>query len=113
MIALCPHCGFDLEQIKPIALGDLEVAGHHHPVRWKGSEVRLTPAQWLMVTAIARANGHTVSRYALAEAMGVDGDTPDNIVAVQLTKAKAAFRVIDPAFDAIKTVRGFGLMWAA
>jgi DNA-binding response OmpR family regulator len=109
-VATCPCCGFDLFSLRDFALGDLTVE-NGVIIKWKGERVKLTPAQRLMLIALARADGAAVSRASLAEATGYEGDRPTNIVAVYANRIKKAFRAVDPEFDAFEPVHSIGLRW--
>lgn len=109
---VCPNCGFDLERVQPIERGDIKLQSHE--ICWKGRRVPLRPSGRILVSAVVRADGYTVTCAALGEALGCeDTINPDNLVAVQLCHARRAFRQIDPTFSALQTVWGTGIRWAA
>lgn len=108
---VCPNCGIDLQRFEPMRLGDLEIEPHQ--VRWKGRPVQLTPAGRIMVTAVVRAGGVVVSSRALADAAGSESDDQKNIVAVNMTRVRKAFRAIDPKFNLFESVWGVGIRWRA
>lgn len=108
---VCTNCGCDLEPFAPLQIGHLAI-DDPLTVRWRGQVVRLTAHQRLIVIALARADGKIMRRIALAEAAGSDErKDPHNLVDVQLHRIKAAFRDVDPAFDAIRSVWGQGIRW--
>lgn len=111
MATLCPHCGFDLESIKPFTVGKLFVDAAGAFVWWGKSIVPLTAAERLIVVALARADGVPIKREVLAEISGYEGDHPENIVAVQVSRANKRFREVDPDFNRIENVHGAGLRW--
>lgn len=109
---VCPNCGFDLERVRPMVSGDLEMEAHE--IRWKGRRVPLRLSGRMIVSAVVRADGVPISRNALIEALGCeDANDPFNVVAVQLCHARHAFQNIDPSFVALRTVRDIGVRWAA
>jgi two-component system response regulator ChvI len=110
--AVCPNCGLDLERFEDTQRGDLTI--RMHEILWRGRRVSLTMSQRLMVSAIARADGKTVRRNALAGIIETeDSLDPFNVVAVLISRIRRAFRDVDPEFDALKTVWGEGIRWAA
>jgi DNA-binding response OmpR family regulator len=108
---VCHACGAALEPLEPFSLGKLFVdkAGAH--VWWGEKPVRLSPAEKQIVLTLVRADGRIVKRAILAEVSGYDGDEPNNIAAVYVSRSNAKFREIDPAFDRIETLRGEGVRW--
>lgn len=109
---VCPNCGIDLERFQAVHVGDLDVETHE--VRWRGQAVPLRPSGRLFVSTVVRADGLTVSRSALSEALGCDdSENPDNLVNVFACQTRKAFRSIDPSFAALQNVWGKGYRWAA
>ena len=100
---VCPNCGFDLERLARLQLGDLDIPSGRVEIRWKGKRVPLTVSERLIVAAIARADGLVVSHAALAEILGYEGDRIDSLAAVYIHRIRLAFRLIDPEFDRIDT----------
>jgi DNA-binding response OmpR family regulator len=111
--AVCPNCVTDLERFEAVRLGDLDLAPHE--IRWKGEAVAISCACRLLVSAVARAGGKPISLFALSEALGCPEESADprGIIRTQTSFTRKAFRKIDPSFDALETVRGVGLRWAA
>jgi DNA-binding response OmpR family regulator len=102
-----------LTALETIKLGPLTVQHGGAVVMWRERIVRLTPARRLMVAALARAGGAPIRRHILAEAIGYDGDQPESNVAVHLSRTRQAFRALDPQFDSIENIHGYGLRWLA
>lgn len=112
-LSTCPQCGCDLEALDAFTVGSLGVEDSGAVIWWSGHQVPLTTAERLILLAIVRAGGKTVSRDILAEAEGYEGDRPDESVNVLLSRINKAFRAIDPSFDRIETIWGQGVRWRA
>lgn len=113
--AVCPNCGLDLSPFETISRGDLSIPDQV-TIRWRGRDLKLTRQQRLIVLALVRADGQIVSRHALMEACGTESDyalDPSNVVDVQLSRIRNAFKSVEPMFDQIETVWGAGLRWRA
>jgi two-component system OmpR family response regulator len=111
VIATCPYCCRDLGPLEPFHLGPLFIDKGGAFIWWGESPVPLTGTERLIVTSLARADGAVVRRFAVADLIGSESDDPGNLVAVHLSRIRAKFRAIDPAFDAIENVHGQGLRW--
>lgn len=109
--ATCPNCGHDIEPLADFRLGDLQVERSAMSILWRWQHVTLTCTQRLMVAALAQADGEIIRKPVLAEITGYEGDDPENIVDVGLTRIRRAFRLVDPEFDMIETIWGQGLRW--
>ena len=112
---ICPSCGLDLTPFEPIRRGDLHVPDRV-TFQWQGRALDLTPQQRLILLAIVRADGVTVRRHALMEACSSQSDyldDPSNVVDVQLSRIRKAFRSVDRMFDQIETVPREGVRWRA
>lgn len=103
-------CGFDLEALDTFTVGSLTVEDGGNAIFWNGEQVALSPAQRLIVTALARDAGHCIKRPILAEVIGYEGDDI-NIIAVLLNRIMRSFRRIDDKFDRIESVWATGLRW--
>lgn len=111
-IGTCPNCAFDLESLRTLRQGELEIVDGGSLIRWQGLTVALSPACRTIVRALAADAGHVVKNIALVEAMGSDDLLdPTNLVKVQVCRTRKAFRRIDPAFDQIETWWGLGYRW--
>lgn len=109
--AACPHCGYELDRIELVQVGDLTVADDARVIHWKGELLRLTIAESLIVSALARLPNHAFSGAALAGAAGYEGDNTGNMIAVWMHRIRQAFQAIDPGFDRIETARCRGYFW--
>lgn len=108
----CPNCGLDLATLNAVHVGDLAVEDGGTLIRWKSQRVDLPPARRLLVSALAKAAGHVVKTPALYEALGInDHLDPTNLLKVQASRTRAAFRQLDPGFDQIETVWATGYRW--
>lgn len=113
--AVCPNCALDLSPFEPIHQGPLSIPDRV-TIIWHGHQVKLTRQQRLLFLTLVRADGEIVSRHGLMEAIDSDADdaiNPSNVVEVQLSRIRAAFRAIDPMFDSIESVRSEGIRWRA
>lgn len=110
-ITVCPNCGLNLVALHALELGDLKIEYDGAIIAWRGRAVPMSPVERLMILSLARADGAPVRRTALADAMGYEGENPENIVAVHLARIQKRFRELDPAFDHIENVRLRGIRW--
>ena len=110
MIATCPCCCADLIALKDFRLGPLNVVNSTF-VHWNGALVPLSVRERLLLMALVRADGVPVKRHILAEATGYEGDQPENLASVLVSRINKSFRRADPAFDMIENVWGYGLRW--
>ena len=109
---VCPNCGLDLEKFAPVQRGDLDLQAHQ--ICWRGQKIQLSITCRLLVSALVRADGQTLTNTALIEAMGYDEVRDQfNSLKVLISRTRKAFKVVDPVFDAIETVWGAGYRWAA
>jgi len=111
MCSVCPNCGFNLERIETIELGELVIDGWGANVFWKGIKVPLSKCLRLFLLAIVLAKGTLVSYAALAEALGYEGDKGISYMSTQKSKIRRIFRQIDPSFALIETIWGEGMRW--
>lgn len=111
--SVCPNCGWSLQSLEAMTIGELFIdkAGAH--IWWGKHPIQLTASERIIVITLARADGAMVKRDVLADACGYEGDAPDNIVAVFVSRIRRQFKAVDASFDAIENVRGSGLRWAA
>lgn len=103
----CPKCGYDLERLELLKIGDLEIHGGAE-IRWKGQRVELSASRSLIVIALARAGGAWVAPSTLADVVDYDGDNPTGLIGVHTYWIRKAFKAIDPSFDRIERVQGRG-----
>lgn len=110
--AVCPNCGYDITPVDAVfTLGDLRIE-HGVFVTWKGRPVELSAIERLFVLAVARLEGTCIKRPALAEACGYEGEgSRSNYISVYLNRLNARFRIADPTFDRLQSVRHEGLRW--
>jgi two-component system response regulator ChvI len=106
----CPNCGFDLERVERLTIGELDIIGSY-VLLWKGAEVKLPAIERLLVCALARAGGAPISRATICDIIGYEGDDPGNNADVHVCRVRKAFRAVDPAFDGIETCFRAGFRW--
>lgn len=101
----CPHCGFQLGQHAPITFGNVTIRPPGK-VLLDSRDVELGPSQFLVVDALIRARGKGVYRSTLASLIDIDID--DRSVTVYIKRLREAFRRLDPTFNQIQCLKGFG-----
>lgn len=69
-------------------------------------EVELGRRQHDLVEALVRARGRPLTREFLLHALGIDAY--DDAVTQYVKRAREKLRIIDPKFDQIECLRGFG-----
>jgi hypothetical protein len=101
----CPNCGCQLRAFEPIRFGNVLVESRSEIV-FNGRVLALARTQHGIVDALVRARGRYLSREALVGALG--SDVYDQAICQYIKRARAAFLAIDPGFDQIESLRGFG-----
>ena len=87
-----------------VRIGDLEIDAAARVVRWKGSEVSLSPREYALLEALANRPGAYLTRAQLEERLyGWDEEIASNAVEVHI---HALRRKLDPGV--IRNVRGMG-----
>jgi DNA-binding response OmpR family regulator len=102
---MCPHCGFDLTRVQPIQFGNIAITEREEIV-FEGQRLWLTRCQYRIVESLVRAKGRQLTRGVLAERIG--GDLNETTVTKYVERARQSFREINPSFDQLVSVRGFG-----
>lgn len=102
---LCPNCGYDLVADRPVAFGNIEITARDEIV-FQGRTLHLSRCQHRIVDALVRARGRGVTRSVLAERVG--GDLNDITIVKYVERVRQSFRAVDPAFDQVIALRGFG-----
>lgn len=107
---LCPNCGHDLVPHAPLKLGNIAITERDEIV-FEGQQLSLTRCQHRIVDSLVRARGRSLTRGILAERVG--GDVNDSTIVKYIERVRLSFRAVDPAFDQVVAVRGFGAYrWA-
>ena len=101
----CPNCGCLLRAFEPVGFGNVRVEGLSEIV-YQGRAVALARTQHSIVEALVRARGRYLSRELLVGVLG--GEIYDQAICQYIKRARAAFLAIDPRFDQIECLRGFG-----
>ncbi|OJW63016.1 MAG: hypothetical protein BGO57_08805 [Sphingomonadales bacterium 63-6] len=104
-IHICPNCGCNLTRFEPFAFGNAAIDSQGR-ILFQGFPVTLPRTLHDIVEALIRAKGRGLTRSVLANIL--DGDVNDATISKYIERARAAFRVIDPEFDQIVCLRGFG-----
>lgn len=97
--------------LRSFSVGPLDVDHNGAVIRWEGRRVPLSASERLIVTALARADGAPMRKHILADVVGYDGDGPENLIAVYVSRIRAKFQAIDPSFDRIENISRAGLRW--
>lgn len=107
---LCPSCGCDLAPFQPVELGNIAITDLQEIV-FQGRRLALTRCQYSIVESLVRARGRSLSRGILADRVG--GDVNDRTIVKYVERVRQSFRVVNPSFDQIVSVHGFGAYrWA-
>lgn len=92
-----------------ITCGDLVLDSERHLCSWKGTEVKLTVTEFLLLQALALRPGHVKSRDQLMDA--AYGDSiflEDRTIDSHIKRIRRKFRAHDNSFDRIETLYGIG-----
>ena len=101
----CPHCGYKLKEAETVSFGNVEIS-RSGEIRFKRRSVRLRQRQHAIVEALIEARGRPLTRGHLATIL--DLDINDSTITKYVQRARMEFREIDPDFDQIVSLRGFG-----
>lgn len=92
-----------------ISQGNLILDPDRHLCSWKGTEVKLTVTEFLLLQALALRPGHVKSRDQLMDAAyGDDIFLEDRTIDSHIKRIRRKFRAHDNQFDCIETLYGIG-----
>jgi two-component system response regulator ChvI len=92
-----------------ISIGSLVMDPDRHSCTWKGSNVRLTVTEFLLLMALARRPGVVKNRDQLLDAAyGETTYLDDRTIDSHIKRLRRKFREVDPEFDGIETLYGVG-----
>lgn len=106
MTPICPCCGYDLDQDRPIERAGLKMAPYG-PVRFHDAEIRLTRGESAVLWALMKAGGRPLPRLVLAERYGQRECSDSNSVDVLLTRIRQKLAPHGPV--PIRNRRGIGV----
>lgn len=98
----------DLEE-DVLKVGDLNIDSPALSASWKGRRLPLSLTQFWMVQDMARHVNEPRSNKDLAEA--AKSDLLPNAIAQHIRRIRAAFLMVDPEFESIKTEARHGYRW--
>lgn len=101
----CPNCGANLSALAPIVYGNVAIADDGSIV-FDGQQVRLSPTLYSIAECIIRGRGRGVTCGVLAARL--PSDVYDESIKKYIERLRGCFREIDPGFDQIGTLHGFG-----
>lgn len=101
----CPNCGTNLSAFSPLEFGNI-VIGEDGLVSLDGYSVHLTPTLYKVAECIIRARGRGVTRDILAARL--DREVFDDSIKKYIERLRGSFKAIDPTFDQIRSIHGFG-----
>lgn len=108
--AVCPHCGYDLERDAAVEDGDFR----YEPrlgLFYRGWRLPLGPSRTLILAALMRARGRTLTRSALEGVVGNE-DPKSNLIATQLCRTRAILAEHAVPFP-VENIWGEGWRWKA
>jgi two-component system response regulator ChvI len=89
--------------------GDMVLDADRYAATWRGTAVRLTVTEFLLLEALARRPGHVKSRdQLLTAAYPHDTTASDRTIDSHVKRLRRKFQDADPAFDALESVYGAG-----
>lgn len=101
----CPNCGSNLSALEPVEFGNVAI-DEDGTIILDGRRVRLTRTLYRVAECIIRARGRGVTRDILAARL--DSDVFDGSIKKYIERVRTSFRAIDPGFDQIRSLHGFG-----
>ncbi len=101
----CPNCGCNLRVSDGLTYGNI-VIDERGSLWFEGQTLHLARCQHLIVEALVRSKGRGLTRSFLATIIG--GEIYDQTISKYIQRARDSFRQIEPGFDQITSLRGFG-----
>lgn len=101
----CPHCGFQIGLRKPLIYGNVRI-DPSGKISFRSEEIELAPTQYILADALIRARGAGLNRSMLANL--IDPDLDEGSITVYIKRLREAFKRLDPAFNQIEVLKGFG-----
>lgn len=102
---ICPNCGCNLGQFQAFKYGNIAL-DQHGKLEFEGRKLQLPKSQYLVVEALVKAKGRGLTRSFLATIIG--SEIYDQTISKYIERLRSSFRCIDPEFDQISVLRGFG-----
>lgn len=102
---VCPNCGCDLDPLGPMQFGNIAIT-ERQEIFFQGAALALSRCQYRVVESLVRARGRSLTRGILAERVG--GDVDDRTIVKYIERVRQSFRAVEPTFDQIVAVHGFG-----
>jgi DNA-binding response OmpR family regulator len=103
--AICPNCGCNLRRFAPFAYGNVAIDARGQ-LMFEGHPLPLPRSQHLIVEALVKAEGRGLTRSLLATIIG--SEIYDQTVSKYIERIRSSFRRVQPDFDQISALRGFG-----
>lgn len=104
-IEWCPHCGGNVRPREPFAFGNVAIS-EAGTIVFDGNEIDLPRTLLSMADSIIRGRGRGLTRAILATRL--ENDVFDDTIKKYVERLRACFRAIDPRFDQIEAIHGFG-----
>lgn len=101
----CPYCGFQLCNSDSVKYGNVSIDPPGR-ISFQSNIIGLPPTQFILADALIRAQGRGVYRSTLANL--IDPSLSDQSITVYIRRLRDAFRKIDPSFEQIECLKGFG-----
>ena len=101
----CPNCGCSLKRFAPFTYGNVGL-DERGEITFEGRSIFLLKTQRSLVDALIQARGRGLTRSTLAGIL--EGEINDSTISKYVERARAAFRKVDPDFNQIESLRGFG-----
>lgn len=102
---LCHHCGGNLSNRSPFAFGNVAIVDDGL-ILFDGLALALTRTLFSMADSIIRGRGRGLTCGILAARLG--SEVFDESITKYIERLRTSFRSIDPQFDQIEAIRGFG-----
>jgi DNA-binding response OmpR family regulator len=107
----CPECGtVTASEDITVTRGNLTLDRALRRATWRGQQVRLTPQQIDILELLVQREGRVVQDWSFFIST-FDEEVETDVLKVQVSKMRAAFRRVDPDFDQLETIRGEGFRW--
>ncbi len=104
-LALCPECGCNLTEHDFVRYGNVMVLDRGE-IAFENAILRMPRCQYDIVKTLILAKGRSLTKNFLAYVLG--NDINESSIAKYVQRTRDGFREIDPSFEQIISLRGFG-----
>lgn len=95
-----------------LQLGELELDEERLQVHWRGAPLHFTLTEFNLLMEMVRRHDERGASYDQLASATRQGVVENNTVNTHIRQLRKKFRALDPGFDCIQNVYGFGFRWS-